>query len=227
MNGNYLEGQVNYRSGPITAFRKYIFRDVLPAFDNLDQRADQVAEDYYNRIGAEPAFNNEYVDIGDIADAAQDHSLSWYEMMTSVRQTMRNLLAAGLFHLVEQQLAVLCRDAGFMVEPPQDTKLDKVAQWYKQHLRLDLKTLPTWRLMDELRLVANAVKHAEGSSTRKLEKLRPELFSNPDYDEIDKEFGGHGIRPRTGTISAPLAGEDLFVSENLLKTYAEAAECSS
>ena len=32
--------------GPIMAFRKYIFTDVIPAFGNLDRRADKVADEF-------------------------------------------------------------------------------------------------------------------------------------------------------------------------------------
>jgi hypothetical protein len=78
--------------------------------------------------------------------------------------------------------------------------------------------------MDELRLVANAVKHAEGSATRQLRTLRPELFSNPDYAEIYAEYEKHGIEQTMGPVFAPLSGEDLFVSEKLLREYAEGAK---
>lgn len=91
----------------------------------------------------------------------------------------------------------------------------------KGHLQLDLKTLPSWSAIDELRLVANAVKHAEGKASRQLERLRPELFRNPGYAEFYKE---HGLDPYIGPVAAPLAGEDLFVSEVLLREYAGAAE---
>jgi hypothetical protein len=217
--------QINgYIIGPIMAFRKYIFRDVLPAFGNLDERAEEVAEEYYNRLGSEPAWNNCDIDMADVAEAAHEKSLSWYQMMTSLRQSMLNLLAAGLFHLTEQQLAIVCRDGGFTMDPPTDTKLEEVRKWYAVNLRLDLESLPSWTMMHELRLVANSVKHAEGSSTRQLRILRPELFSNPDFEEIYREAEEQGIERSAGPVHAPLSGEEFFVSEKLLHAYAEAAE---
>jgi hypothetical protein len=225
MTGGYLEMQINgYIIGPIIAFRKYIFRDVLPAFGNLDKRAEEVANEYFNLIGSQPAGEDCDIDMADVAEAAHSRSLSWYEMMTSLRQSMLNLLAAGLFHLAEQQLAMVCRDAGFTMEPPRDTKLEEIKKWHAAHLHLDLETLPSWHLIDELRLVANAVKHAEGSATRQLRRLRPELFSNPDFEEIYKEFEEHGIERTMRHVSTPLSGEEFFVSEKLLKAYADAAE---
>lgn len=225
MTGGYLEMQISgWIIGPIIAFRKYIFRDVLPAFGNLDKRAEEVAEEYYNWIGSQPAGEDCDIDMADVAEAAHDRSISWYEMMTSLRQSVLNLLAAGLFHLTEQQLAALCRDGGFTMDPPRDTKLDEVKKWYNANLRLDLETLPSWGMINELRLVANAVKHAEGSAMRQLRTLRPELFSNPDFEEIYKEFEEDGMGRMTGPVHAPLSGEEFFVSEKLLRAYAEAAE---
>jgi hypothetical protein len=79
-------------------------------------------------------------------------------------------------------------------------------------------------MINELRLVANATKHAEGSATRQLRTLRPELFSNPDFEEIYTEFEEQGIERTMGPVHAPLSGEEFFVSEKLLQAYAEAAE---
>jgi hypothetical protein len=56
MTGGYLASQVRQRAiRPILAFREYIFRDVVPHFSNLDQRADQVGNEYYERAVSQPA----------------------------------------------------------------------------------------------------------------------------------------------------------------------------
>ncbi len=225
MTGGYLELQIRgYIVGPIIAFRKYIFGDVIPAFGNLETRASETANEYYGNIASEPVFNHADVDMASVAEAAHEKSLSWYQMMSSLRQSMLNLLAAGLFHLAEQRLALVCRDGGFTIAPPKDTQLCKVKKWYAAHLHLDLQTLPSWSLVEELRFVTNAVKHAEGSATKELRKRRPELFSNPDYEHIYKELEEHGIGQTFGQVTAPLSGEEFFVSEKLLSFYAEAVE---
>ena len=176
--GSYLQMRVNHLTGPITAFRECIFRDVLPAFSNIDERARQVADEYFHRIGSQPAGDYE-LDMSNIAEAVQDHSFDWWQMMNSLQQTMLNLLAAGLFHLLEQQLSALALDASFSERPLKETKLAAVRVWYVNVLHLDVAALPSWNVIDELRIVANAVKHAEGSGTAQVRKLRPELFKNP------------------------------------------------
>jgi hypothetical protein len=205
-------------------YRECVFREVLPAFANLSVRAERVADEYFNRIEAGPA-DDESVDMADVAEDAEERGQAFYETMGAVRHTMLNLLAAGLFHVVEQQLADSCRDASFTIARPDDTKISVVAKWYREHFLLNLETLPSWALVDELRLLANAVKHAEGPATKKLRAIRPELFRNPDYVALDDELSNEGGEPpRTPVVFLPLAGEDLFVSEGLLRTYGEAVE---
>lgn len=223
MNGSYLASRVRHLSGPIIAFREYLFRDVLPAFADLNARAEQVGHDYYNRIGAQPAGEYE-IDMADVAEDAQQHSYDWWEMMTSLRQTMLNLTAAGLFHLVEQQLATLSRD-GLFEEPVRDTKLGVVQTWYRDQLGINVAALPSWGTIDEMRLVANTVKHGEGGSAENLRTLRPELFADPMYAEFLRQEGlGLDERVSRERLTAPLSGEDFFVTEEILCGYAERAE---
>ncbi len=222
MNGIDLEIMLNgYIIGPISAFKKYIFRDFIPAFGNLEKRAADVAEEHFTEVGSEPAYDDIVVDMADVAEDAEQNSADWFFMMTSLRQTMLNLLAVGLFHLTEQQLARLCRECGSRFPSPTDTKLEEVKKWYGKHLALDLESLRSWHTIDELRLIANAVKHAEGSATRQLRKIRPELFSNPAYQEIYKQ---EGLDRTMGPVRTPLSGEEFFVSEPLLELYSMAAE---
>ena len=223
MNGIYLASQVRRLSGPIIAFRKYVLRDILPTFGDIDARAEQVANDYYNRIGAQPAGEYE-IDMADVAEAANQHSYDWWEMMTSLRQTMLNLMAAGLFHLVEQQLATLSRD-GLFEESVRDTNIFVVKTWYWEQLNINLEALPSWEVINEMRLVANTVKHGEGGSARDLRAVHPELFTNPTYTAL-YEDAGVSLEERVlrAMLSAPLSGDDFFVTEEILQGYAESAE---
>jgi len=223
MDGGYLSMQIRqWIIRPIIAFREYIFSDVLPAFSNLDQRANKIADEYFEGMGAQPADEDFDGDMSGYAEEARDQGQSWYDMMKSLRQTMLNLLAAGLFHLVEQQLGALCRDAGFLNKPLKETKLEVLTKWYKAHTGVEFETMPSWALIDELRYVANTVKHGEGPSARTLKSLRPELFRDPTFATIVNELG---LSPfETRRVEAPLAGEDLFVTEELLRKYAEGSE---
>jgi hypothetical protein len=219
--GNYMALQIRHRiAGPVQSFSVCLFDDVLRSFGNLDQRANEVANEYFRRIGAQPAREYEDVDMADVADDAQQHSISWYQMMEALRQAMLNLMASGLYHLFEQQLADSCRDGSFGVDPPRDTQLSIVADWYRDHFGLDLSTLRSWDAVNELRLVANAVKHSEGPAMRQLRARRPELFINPVFADVYQDMGPPPLEP----VFAPLTGAGLFVTEDALRTYSQAAE---
>src|SRR2546422_886832 len=132
--GAYLAYQIRGLAGQTKRYLETIFEHVVPVFNNLDERAEKVQEDYYNAIARQPT---EYeIDMADVAEDAEHKAVEFYDTMRSVRQTMLNLLASGLFHLVEQLLAHPCRDAAFEVEseldPPNDTKLGVVQRWYEK-----------------------------------------------------------------------------------------------
>ena len=224
MTGAYLAHQVRQHTiRPVIAFREYVFRDVIPQFCNLDQRADQIASEYYDLAITRPVDEDCVGDTSQFAEEAHDQALSWYQMMRSLRQTVLSLLAAGLFHLTEQQLASLGQNAAFANRQPKSTKLQHVAEWYKSVLCLDLHTLKDWSFIEELRLVTNTAKHAEGDSSKKLKALRPDLFCDPALDGM---FEGTGFRTWLvhRPVVAPLAGENLFVTEGTLRQYAEGVE---
>lgn len=197
------------------AFDEDLFRDVLRTFDNLDERANEKANEFFDNYPG-----NEYTDPSDVADWANDHSLAWWETMVSLRQSTVNLLAAGLYHLIEQQLGALSLDCAY--ERVRNTELDVVKTWYMTNLGIDLSALEPWAKLNELRLVANSVKHAEGRSAKQLMELPPDLFQNPAVSHIRAEMGASGFE-RQEPLAMPLAGEDLFVTEDDLRNYAAAA----
>jgi hypothetical protein len=202
----------------VSAYGECVHRDIMPAFGNLEERADKLGAEEYERLGSQPADEDWDGDMSSLAEAAEDKAIAFYETMIALRQAVLNLFAVGLFHILEQQLADLCRDGAFTVPPPQDTKISAVADWYEQHFLLDLRSLSTWPTIDELRLVANATKHAEGSAARQLRAKRPELFQNPIIrDKYPR------LEDVSWPITRPLAGEDFYVTIEIMNEYNQAA----
>lgn len=163
-------------------------------------------------------------DPADAAEAAQERGQDFYDTLFAMRQGTLNMFTAGLFHLLKQQLAALGEDAKFqaMGATVPEVKLDEIAAWYRRHLRLDLAALPDWATIDQqLRGIANAVKHGEGASARRLRGLRPDLFVDPRL----AKFGlAHlGAVSATRRLSTPLAGDDLFVTPEVLEGYTQSA----
>jgi len=70
-----------------------------------------------------------------------------------------------------------------------------------------------------MRLVANVVKHAEGRSAEDLRSIRPELLENP----LARDLWPNEHTPFVEPVRMPLAGDDLYVTEELFRIYGEAA----
>src|SRR5437764_3930503 len=86
----------------VRAFARALEARVLPAFEGIEAEAEQIAEEEYQRLGSMPGDGS--VDMGDLADYAQEAGSAHYEELSDVRQAILNLAAAALFHLLEQQL---------------------------------------------------------------------------------------------------------------------------
>jgi hypothetical protein len=79
---------------------------------------------------------------------------------------------------------------------------------------VDLTKFNPWTKLDELRLVANAVKHGDGCSAKKLKRHRPKLFEDP----LDlPEFAFSSSPP-----IRPLVGEGMWLTEHDFNDYANA-----
>lgn len=221
ITGAFVVWQARSAVDYVTAFCECVLCELIPAFGDVDKRANEVAEREYHRLGSQPV--GEYGDgMASAAEAAHDKGLAFYQTMTAVRQSVLNLFAAGLFHLIEQELADLCHIEPESVPPPTDTKISETVKWYSQYFGLNLRDLKPWQIVDDLRLVANTVKHAEGPSADDLRERRPELFRHPIDTKLFPEETHSPLF--VSPVRSPLSGEDLYVTEEAFRDFAQAAE---
>ncbi len=215
--GSHLAWQFGTFAVPcFRAYRDHIIADVLSGYTNIEERADRVADEAYERLGSRPCGEDFDGDRSDDAEVAAERGELYYAMMSGMRQATINLHAAGLFHLLEQQVGNLISRILNDDERFPESNIYAYAAWYSENLALDLKRLPHWTEIDELRLVANAVKHAEGKSEAELRLLRPDLFEHP----IGAEMGIPGPSTSHEAFRLPLAGDGLYVTEAVFAEYA-------
>ena len=221
VTGLYMAHRVQHTTIPyVKAYGQAVLENVIPSFENLPQRADAIASAEFKRLGQHPAREDWDGDMSVAAEAAQTKGQAFYDTMTAIRQSSLNLFASGLFHLLEQQLVDLCRDGAFCTPPPKDTKLSVVTKWYIDHFNLDLTKLPAGPKIEQLRLLANSVKHGEGDSVEKLRIIRPDLFQDPKIRDLLPDF------PEIYTawaVHLPMAGEDIFVTTQIFDDFSQAA----
>ena len=221
VTGLYITHRVQHTAIPyVKTYGEVVLKDIVPAFANLSVRATAIADAEFQRLGHLPASGDCDGDMSVQAEAAQDKGQVFYDTMMGIRQSTLNLFAAGLFHLLEQKLADICRDGAFGAAPPGDTKLSVVAEWYRVHFNLDLTKLSAWPKIDQLRLLANSVKHGEGDSAAKLRTIRPDIFEEPTMKTMFPDMPSMYV---SRAVQLPLAGEDIFVTTDVFTEFSQAA----
>lgn len=219
VGAHYIAGRVS--RAPlclVKAYVRWVLDDVLPTFSTLSARARAFADAEFDRLSRQ--LDPDEDDGSVAADQAEGAGQTFFNTLFAIRQGSLNLFAVGLFHLLEQQLADLCRDGAFPVRPPNDTKLDLTTTWLAKNFALDLSALPAWPDIDQLRLLANTVKHGEGSSATQLRVVRPDLFEDPNLRAVLPDIPWL----YTSKIALhPISGEDVFVTQEVFESFGQAA----
>lgn len=208
---------------PVEAYRAAARTKILPVFGDLEQEADAVAETEFERLCAQPAKPDFHGDLSDLAERATEHGYEYGETMFAIRQSVLNLLAAGLYHLFEQQQKGL-----FYQTVAARTGTDY--RWKALNNSLlasgvDWARLPGATSLEELRLTANTIKHGAGDAAAALAAVRPDLFDfDPDGNrEEDAERQRLGATMQASDLLfAPLGGGDLYVAERDLADWCDA-----
>ena len=218
---NYFR-EVHVRA--IERFRTAALKRVTPAFSGIEEEAEAAAEAEYERLGSMPADPDSLVDMADLAEWATEHGIEYYETMSGVRQSVSNLLAVGLHHLFEQQ-QLFFLDRELARAEGGSRRLSQFENRLRAH-SVDPQSFECASKVNELRLAANTIKHGAGWSADELAKVRPDLFEHPILAQ-EREAQIEAVHSERATMLAssslaPLAGEDLYVSERDISEWCDA-----
>ena len=196
-----------------TAFNERIF----PAFDTVESELEAYMNNLYQELGRMPYDDS--IDMSDVAELAQEQGVEYYESLSGVRQSITSIALAGLYHLIEQQIGFFLRkevldswEVNEMSPFPAKELPDRLAS-----RGIVVTDFPSWPKVDQLRLIANAIKHGEGRSVEQLRTIRPDLFDEPQF-RGDSMFASIAV-----PVLLPLAGEDFFPTTDDFSMYVEAA----
>lgn len=201
----------------IDAFAGCLKKRLLPSFDTLMEDTHQLEREEIERLGRHAT---EETDPAHIAETAFNKALEFYQVMTEMAQGVRNLFAAGLYHMFEQQFLFFHRKELLHYDEETNLKLFRIAEAKKRlkALGIYIDKFRSWPKIKELRILANAVKHADGDSCEQLKRLRPDLFCYPDPPEVKNPFP---LRPE---VFEPLSGTAIYVSDEDFDTYVKAVK---
>jgi hypothetical protein len=206
--GRYVEKRV---CTDFQSFGGMVRNRVLPVFDGMKQELDDLEERRRNELmSAVDDSQEDYRAKGEVMEAlAVNEAMEHATMLSAVYYATLNLYAAALFHLTEQHIVDLSTRI-LDYRHRAEMALADAIKWFNEDVGLDLKGLPTWAVINELRLVAHTVKHGEGHSAKALCELRPDLFTLPHH----RSDGAADLRVRK-----PLFGEGVYVTEEDFVTY--------
>jgi len=183
---------------------------IVTSFAGLNDEAQIIQDKEYERLGE--YVNPEYAEPDYGMEEAFHAGVEFYLTTDAVRQGIYNLMSAGIFHLLEQQAQYLATRvlANPVIQP--DKKIGGFSQlktMLKGKFGINIESFKCWSQLDELRLVANTVKHGDGQSSAELKVLNPDLFKDPQDPS-----------PRISSIPLrPLVGEGLSLSADHFDTY--------
>ena len=193
---------------------------ILPTFSTIEAESNAFTDRLWEDAMSQPYFGDG-PDDSEIAEAVQDAGISHYLGLKGMEQGVLNCCALFLYHLYEQQLMLFHRRELLSIRDQNDPTLFTHKEVHAR-LRLagvDPKTFAVWPKLEELRLLANTIKHGEGKSSQDLLALAPQLFSSPSL--AGSPFY---VLASSGRVYTPLVGEDIYVSPAKIGEYSDAIE---
>lgn len=189
---------------------------VLSSFDSIYQEADQVQkEKYENALNS--GYPDEDFDYADFVDTGLDEAVDYIYLAEGIKQGVINSFAVNLYHLFEQQFFEMYRTSKWVIcqERVKQPTLKKGNEFFYLENSISVEAFISWNRIDELRLLANTIKHADGSSCNKLKTKRPDLFKRSRERQIGVQIDPDPHMP----IFSPLAGQGIYVNESDFQEY--------
>ncbi|MFY0204856.1 hypothetical protein P3K77_20090 [Bacillus cytotoxicus] len=168
-------------------FQTYTDR-ISPVFENIDQEAEEVAKNAYNQMMMNIGYED--CDPGDFADDAWEFGIDYYQNVALMRYNTKLMWISTMYQFWEQQVRrFLYKEmtrSGYKAFNKNQQEIEykdfcknivKIKEFFLK-FNVDVETLPCWEKVNELRLLANVIKHGPGESAEKLLKIRPDIFDS-------------------------------------------------
>jgi hypothetical protein len=160
---------------------------LLPLFDHIEEEASAETERARDSAMSSPAAD-EIFDSEKFAEAVREYGLKVYENLQFTRQQLLGLASAGLYHLWERLLKQFLlkelRGWTFDGRDVREIVVQADFRWLETFLSkfgFHLTEQCYYPDLNQLRLVANVVKHGDGKSCDDLQKSAPWLFEGHIY----------------------------------------------
>lgn len=171
---------------------------LLSQFANIEEEAERAEAEHWERSGQ--SFDPDWHDPSDLAEAARDHGVEFYQLLSEMHGRTRLSVVAGMYHHWDKTFRrFLVREfrwPSLVIGDHTRRALWKLDSAKLEQLMLavglDVRQLTCYPRMEAMRLVVNVFKHGEGRSLDDLRKLYPEFLRESShrwnvYDDTDME----------------------------------------
>lgn len=176
-----FDSERSYALGLHRVYRREMIDRVFAAFANIESEAKVLAESEYHRLLSQYDPDGSG-DLAVSAEIAQGRAEEHYRDLIFVQDRVVEIAVTGLYHMWERRVrGWLTRDGNALGFTRGDERT-AVSGDFEALCRLfmrfgwDITNLAFFPILDELRLVANTIKHGEGRSCQELFDMRRGLF---------------------------------------------------
>lgn len=187
-----------------------------PTFASIGAESEKLKSDLWDEASAIPCYDGD-LDEGQIAESVETAAVSHYLSLKGMEQGLLNCCALFLYHSYEQHLMLFLRQELLGWKERNNKRLythDEARNRLKL-ANVDITKFASWPKIEELRHLANTIKHGEGKSSEVLALNAPHLF------EIPVLINGGAV---SAPVYRPLLGEDICVTPKDIHDYANALE---
>lgn len=161
---------------------------LLSQFANIESEAEQAEVEHWERSGQ--SFDPEWDDPGDLAEAARDHGVEFYQLLSDMHDRTRLSVVAGMFHQWDKTFRrFLIREfrwPGLVIGDHTRRALWTLDSAKLEQLLgaigLDLSSFASYPKIEAMRLVVNTFKHGEGKSLDELRQHYPDYLHQSSHE---------------------------------------------
>jgi len=151
-----------------------IIKRLYTSFNSIEEESKSVEEQAYQK--SSDYFNPETMDETHGMEEAYHEGIDHYIVHTQMKQEFLNSSITWIFHQFEKHCT--------RIFDTNDGNKEKILN----NLGIDTSSKSKWgKCNNELRLLANTIKHGEGRSSKELKVLRPNLFKETIFGASEYE----------------------------------------
>ena len=166
----------------LTFIKEMFIKRIQPIFANAEKEAISYRNNLWKEIEKSVSPEEGYSDLSGYADFVQEEAGEKYEMLSLMHYRNIGMWIECLCQVWEQQLYSFiiheAKQEGIVYDPSDMKKgFPFVKEVFGMHQQV-FDQMSSWDVINEMRLLVNVLKHAEGDSERKLRDLKPEYFTH-------------------------------------------------